>query len=121
VVIDNEAGMEHLSRRTTRDVDHLVIVSDPSYRGLVTAGRIAGFRGELDVQIKDAWLVLKPSEWGDAYTHPGANPGSSIPLLGVVPADRKLTDLESKGSPLVVLGDESNVYRAVAAFMEKIA
>ena len=41
VVIDNEAGMEHLSRRTTRDVQHLLVISDPSQRGLVAAQRIA--------------------------------------------------------------------------------
>ncbi|MFN2124961.1 MAG: AAA family ATPase, partial [Candidatus Promineifilaceae bacterium] len=44
VVIDNEAGMEHLSRRTTRDVQYLFVVSDPTQRGLVAAERIANFR-----------------------------------------------------------------------------
>src|SRR5512133_3958746 len=46
IVIDNEAGMEHLSRRTTRDVQHLLIVTDPSQRGIVAAERIAEFRNE---------------------------------------------------------------------------
>ena len=120
VVIDNEAGIEHLSRRTTRDVDHLVIVSDPSYRGLVAAGRIAGFCNELDIQIKNAFLVLNrltgevPAPIQDQVQALG------IPLLGIVPADRELADLESNGSPVIALGDESNVYRAVATLMEKI-
>jgi len=39
-----KAGMEHLSRRTTRDVDHLLIVSDPTQRGIMTAQRIADLR-----------------------------------------------------------------------------
>src|SRR5512136_3208345 len=56
VVIDNEAGMEHLSRRTTRDVQHLLVVSDPSQRGLVAAERIAGFRNDLDIRIEKAYL-----------------------------------------------------------------
>jgi CO dehydrogenase maturation factor len=46
VVMDNEAGLEHLSRRTTRDVDLLLIVSDPSVRGIRTAGILNG-RGTL--------------------------------------------------------------------------
>jgi CO dehydrogenase maturation factor len=50
-VIDNEAGMEHLSRRTTRDVEHLLIVTDPTQRGLVAAQRIADLRNELDIRI----------------------------------------------------------------------
>src|SRR5512145_1452905 len=58
VVIDNEAGMEHLSRRTTRDVQHLLIVTDPSHRGIVAAERIAGFRNELDIRIENAYLLL---------------------------------------------------------------
>jgi CO dehydrogenase maturation factor len=40
VVIDNEAGMEHLSRRTTRDVEHLLMVSDPTQRGILSTERI---------------------------------------------------------------------------------
>ncbi len=58
IVIDNEAGMEHLSRRTTRDVQHLLVVSDPSQRGIVAAERIAGFRNELDIRIENTYLVL---------------------------------------------------------------
>ena len=120
VVIDNEAGMEHLSRRTTRDVDHLVIVSDPSYRGLVAAGRIGSFCSHLDIQIKNASLVLNRLTGEIPALIQEQIQALGIPLLGIVPADGELTDLESKGSPLVVLEDESNVYRAVAAFMEKI-
>ena len=120
VVIDNEAGMEHLSRRTTRDVDHLVIVSDPSYRGLVTAGRIGSFCSHLDIQIKNASLVLNRLTGGIPAPIQEQIQALGIPLLGIVPVDRELANLESNGSPVVVLGDESNVYRAVAAFMEKI-
>src|SRR5512138_616664 len=58
VVIDNEAGMEHLSRRTTRDVQHLLIVSDPTQRGLVAAQRIANMRKELDINIENAFLII---------------------------------------------------------------
>src|SRR5450756_2679260 len=48
VVIDNEAGLEHLSRRTTRDVDYLLVVSDPTVRGLIAAGRIAHLTQEVN-------------------------------------------------------------------------
>src|SRR4030067_479035 len=58
VVIDNEAGMEHLSRRTTRDVQHLLIVSDPTQRGIVAAERIASFRNEMDIRIEHAYLII---------------------------------------------------------------
>ena len=58
VVIDNEAGMEHLSRRTTRDVQHLLIVSDPTRRGLVAAQRIAEMRKEIDIRIENSYLII---------------------------------------------------------------
>jgi CO dehydrogenase maturation factor len=120
VVIDNEAGMEHLSRRTTRDVEHLLVVTDPTQRGLVAAERISGFCNEMDIHIEDAYLILNRLN--------GAMPGPlkarvdemELPLLGVVPADNELVEFEFSGRPLVELGDESPVYQAVADMMQKI-
>jgi CO dehydrogenase maturation factor len=120
VVIDNEAGMEHLSRRTTRDVEHLLIVTDPSQRGIVAAERIAALRNDLDIRIENAYLILNRL--------PGEIPPPlqerldqvDLPLLGVIPADSQLTTMEFSGKPLVELGDESPVYQAVAAMMDEI-
>ncbi|MDX1416325.1 MAG: AAA family ATPase [Candidatus Promineifilaceae bacterium] len=117
VVIDNEAGMEHLSRRTTRDVQHLLVVSDPTQRGLVAAERIAAFREQMDIHIDNTWLILNRL--------PGAMPDPlkarieemGIPLLGVVPADAQLVAFEFSGRPLVELGDDSPVYQSVAVMM----
>lgn len=121
VVIDNEAGMEHLSRRTTRDVQHLLIVSDPTQRGLVAAQRIADLRKELDIKIENAYLIVNrlqaemPVELKDFAAK------LDVPLLGVIPADSNLAAFEFSGRPLVDLGDESPVYQAVADMMQKIA
>src|SRR5512139_1919839 len=85
VVIDNEAGMEHLSRRTTRDVQHLLIVSDPTLRGIVAAERIAGYRNELDIRIENAYMIINGIE-GDIPAAIQAKVDSmGIPLLGTVP------------------------------------
>ena len=120
VVIDNEAGMEHLSRRTTRDVQHLLVVSDPTQRGLVAAGRIAGFRNELDIRIENAYLILNRIS-GPIPPPLSEQIGSvGIPLLGVVPADEELAQFEYSGRPLVELGNNSPVYRAIEAMMGKI-
>jgi CO dehydrogenase maturation factor len=120
VVIDNEAGMEHLSRRTTRDVQHLLIVSDPTQRGLVAAQRIADMRRELDINVENTFLILNRI--------PGLMPVElqafvdrmDVPLLGTIPADENLTMFEFSGRPLVELGDESPVYQAVEEMMRKI-
>jgi len=120
VVIDNEAGMEHLSRRTTRDVQYLLIVSDPTRRGLVAAQRIADMRKELDINVENAFLILNripgeiPSELQEYVEK------MNVPLLGTIPADEELSSFEFSGKPLVDLGDESPVYRAVEEMMRKI-
>ncbi len=51
IVVDNEAGMEHMSRLVTQDVDHLFVISDATSRGLLTARRILELAGELDLRI----------------------------------------------------------------------
>jgi len=120
VVIDNEAGMEHLSRRTTRDVDHLLVVSDPTQRGITTAERIAALRHELDIRVENAYLMLNrlngeiPKELREKIER------LNMPLLGVVPANQQLAEFEFSGKPLVELGEDSPVYQAVASMMVKI-
>jgi CO dehydrogenase maturation factor len=117
VVIDNEAGMEHLSRRTTRDVQHLLIVSDPTQRGLVAAQRIADMRKELDIRIENSYLILNrlPAEMpADLKAFVDK---MDVPLLGIIPADAELASFEFSGKPLVDLPDSSPVYQSVAKMM----
>jgi CO dehydrogenase maturation factor len=120
VVIDNEAGMEHLSRRTTRDVEHMLVVTDPTQRGLVAAERIADLRNELDIRVENAYLIINrlSGEMPPALNE--AVERLPIPLLGVVPSDNELMDFEFSGRPLVELGDASPVFSSVAEMLEKI-
>src|SRR6056297_2212402 len=67
IVMDNEAGMEHISRLTTRNIDYLLIVSDPSRRGLQAAQRINELSQSLNIGVKSIYLILnnvkqEPSE-----------------------------------------------------------
>ena len=121
VVIDNEAGMEHLSRRTTRDVDVLLVVSDPTQRGIVAAERIAGFRNEMDINIEEAYLIVNrlPNSVMPAPLKERVD-AMDIPLLGTIPANTDLMSFEFSGQPLIELGDESPVYQAIAGMMKTI-
>jgi CO dehydrogenase maturation factor len=120
VVIDNEAGMEHLSRRTTRDVEHLLMVSDPTQRGIVATERIAKMIPDLDINVENVHLILNrlmgeiPTPLMDKIEELDVN------FLGAVPANNDLMEFEFSGRPLVELGDESPVYQAVAEMMETI-
>ena len=120
LVIDNEAGLEHLSRRTTRDVEHLLVVTDPTQRGLVAAERISSFKGEFDIHIENSYLILNRlnGEMPDALKERINE--LDMPLLGAIPADNQLLEYEFSGRPLVELGDQSPVYQAVAKMMDKI-
>jgi CO dehydrogenase maturation factor len=120
VVIDNEAGMEHLSRRTTRDVQHLLIITDPSLRGIVAAERIASFRNELDIHIENAYLILNRLEGEIPAPLQQRIDQLDIPLLGVIPASQELTNLEFSGRPVIQLNDASPVFQSVVEMMQKI-
>ncbi len=61
-VMDNEAGLEHLSRRTTQDTDLLMIVSDSSVRGIMTAGRIGELVKELNLNVKRSVLIVNRAQ-----------------------------------------------------------
>lgn len=121
VVIDNEAGMEHLSRRTTRDVQFLLVVSDPTQRGIVAAERIASFRHELDIHIEQAYLILNGlrSETIPAPLQ-ARLAAMDIPLLGVVPYSAEMEEFDFSGRPLIEMGNDSTVYQAVAQMMNQI-
>ena len=120
VVIDNEAGMEHLSRRTTRDVQHLLIITDPSLRGIVAAERIASFRNELDIHIDNAYLIINRLDGEIPAPLRERIDQLDIPLLGVIPASQELTNLEFTGRPVIQLSDTSPVFQSVVEMMQKI-
>ena len=119
VVIDNEAGMEHLSRRTTRDVQHLFVVSDPSQRGLVAAQRIINMSKELDVCIENSHLLINRANGPLTSETMAFVETLGVPLLGTIPADDELLDFDAAGRPLVELPDSSPVYGAVSKILEK--
>lgn len=121
VVMDNEAGLEHLSRRTTRDVDHLLIVTDPGQRGVVAARRAAELVDELNIAVGHTHLILNRLPGGEIPPPlKAAIDSTGVPLLGVIPEDHTLREFEFSGRPLVELGDQSPVYRAVAEMMARI-
>lgn len=120
IVIDNEAGMEHLSRRTTRDVDHLLIISDPSIRGLMAAERIAQFRNELDIKIKDAALVINrvQGELSDNVKEYIEKIG--IPLIGCIQDDDLVKKFDSNGRPLIELEAENGIFSQIHQMMGRL-
>ncbi|GAB4471762.1 MAG: carbon monoxide dehydrogenase accessory protein CooC [Anaerolineales bacterium] len=120
VVVDNEAGMEHLSRRTTRDVDHLIVVSDPSIRGLIAAQRIASFRHELDIRIHNAYLVLNRVRGEITPDLQEFIDKMDIPLIAIFRDDEQLSEFDATGKPLIELDEQSPFYQELNRMMDQI-
>lgn len=116
VIVDNEAGMEHLSRRTTRDVDLLLVVSDPTLTGLRAARRIAALVTELALPVRQLALVVNRT---DALPEPldQAIAADGLRLAGLVPSDPAIGLLELEGRPVLELADDSPAVRAVEAIL----
>lgn len=119
VIIDNEAGMEHLSRRTTRDVDVLYVVTDPTVRGVVAANRIADMRDELDINIKNAYLIVNRVAGELTPALQAAVDQVGIPLAGIIPADPQVTSMDANGQALVNLPPDSVIVQAIEAIVSQ--
>ena len=121
VVIDNEAGLEHLSRRTTRDVDLLLIVSDPTLRGIIAAGRVAELIDELDTAVGAAYLVVNRVN-GDDLPEPlkEAIAEQKLQLAGLLPADPAVNELDALGQPIVGLPEDAPVRRTLEAILASL-
>jgi CO dehydrogenase maturation factor len=118
VVMDNEAGLEHLSRRTTRDVDVLLVVSDFSQRGIVAAGRVAELTKELKTKVKRMGLILNRARGWTAASLPAevaaAVAATGVPLMAVVPDDALLGEYDIMGKPLWNLPADSAAWQVLS-------
>ena len=95
VVIDNEAGMEHISRRTTRDVDLLLLVTDPTMRGVKTAGGMADLARDVEVNVKHMMLIVNRVEGQLPEPLETAISELGITVAGHIPADEQVNHLDA--------------------------
>jgi CO dehydrogenase maturation factor len=120
VLIDNEAGMEHLSRRTTRDVDVLLLVTDPTQRGLYAAQQMAQMVPELKISVGRIYLVVNRLRGKIPEPLSQAIEKTGLELLSTVPDDPAMAEFEFAGQPLVELPADTAVYRAVREIAERV-
>ena len=123
ILVDNEAGMEHLSRMNLRDIDYLIVVSDPSARGIMTAKRIAELTGPLGIRIKKKCLIVnrmpEPASEELLAKIDEAVQSTDLPLGGLLPASNELVAQEIAGKSYLDLADSVPVVKkAFAIFSE---
>jgi len=120
VIIDNEAGMEHLSRRTVQDIDYLLVLSDPSIRGIKTAGRISRLMQELKTRVKKQYLILNRLQCSPSEPMINAIKDEILTLLFSIPEDKDLLKMDQKGISIWPDMSDSHVYHAVEKLMMKL-
>ena len=114
VVIDNEAGMEHLSRRTTKRMDVLLVVSDATKLGVETAKRILALAKGMEIDIGSSILVVNRVQGAVEGVVQQEIIGAGFGSVVHLPYDRKVEELSITGSPVVQLDASSQFYRAVS-------
>jgi CO dehydrogenase maturation factor len=120
VVMDNEAGMEHISRLLARRADILLIVSDPTQRGIQAAKRIRDLARDLELDIKKDYVIINrvngqlPPVVKDAVDAAGLN------LAGCVQEDELISRYDTEGRPTVELPDDARSVQALDEIFEAI-
>ncbi len=118
VVIDNEAGMEHLSRRTTHAVDLLLIVSDPTTRGLQTAARINALVDELALDVKQRAVIINRVAGGETPELIAYTESKGLQVTGIVPQDQQIFEYDLKGKAVFDLPEDSAAVSAVFGILD---
>jgi len=115
VIIDNEAGMEHLSRRTTNNVDLLLVVANPTIVGIITTERISQLANELPISVKEIGII-----WNRTEDPPEqASELEGLETFGCVPADQTVLEASMCGKNVFDLDAEGTAFSAVRRILDK--
>jgi len=132
VVIDNEAGMEHLSRRTTNNVDLLCIVAEPTSVGIVTTKRIAELANQLPISVKDIGVVWNKT--ADSGQRIADSNGveligkeklnakcytlNAVETFGCIPPDESVFEASVKGKSIFEIDENTPAYSAMCKILK---
>lgn len=124
IIVDNEAGMEHLSRMNLRSIDYLLVTSDPSARGILTAKRISEITAPLGLEIKNQFLLVNrapqpvPAALQEKIDE--AINDSGMALGGIIPSSEALINQELSGESYLKLDDSADVIPTITAIFDNI-
>lgn len=120
-VIDNEAGLEHISRGTLPHVDVMFLVSDCSRRGIQAVARIRDMIDELKLNPTEIYLIVNRAPNGEL------NPGVkeeiekyNLPLLGVLPHDELVYEYDCEGKPTAFVPDDTPIKSKLNELMKEL-
>ena len=121
IVMDCEAGLEHISRQTTRDIDVLLIMSDPTIRGITAAARMKKLIEELRSNVGKTGLIINRVKGELSPEIKRAIKESGLEVLALIPEEPDMSDLEMKGRPVTDLPQESPLQSKVKEIVESLS
>jgi CO dehydrogenase maturation factor len=118
-VLDMEASIEHLTRGTVRNVDALLVITEPYYRSLETTGRVVPLA--LQLGLKRVWVVAnKVRSEREAAAVREYCARREFEIIGVVPFDESVTEADHQGRALIDYAPESPAVVAVEALADVV-
>ncbi len=120
IVMDNEAGMEHISRLTTKNVDVLLIVSDPSRRSLQAAVRINELAKCLNIGVGKSYVVINMAKEDPSQKAIQMIEEAKLELIGTVPDDDLIYEYDFEGLPTFEIPEDSKSVKAAFDIFDKI-
>ncbi len=120
IVMDNEAGMEHISRLTTKNVEILLTVSDTSRRGLQAAFRINKLAKDLHIGVGKSYLIVNQVKEALPETVLEMIAQEGMALAGTIPEDEAIYEFDLKGHPTVDIPDDNPAIKAAFEIFDGI-
>ncbi|MDP2872444.1 MAG: AAA family ATPase [Bacillota bacterium] len=121
VVIDNEAGLEHLSRRVEQEIDVLLVVTDPTARGVRSAGRVTEIIRNLKTKVSDSYLIVnRATSGGDLAALDGEIERTGLKVAGTIPEDPAIREYDLRGTPLTELPVDGPAVRAMRELFARL-
>lgn len=120
VVMDNEAGMEHISRLTTSNVDILMLISDSSRRGLQAAMRIHKLAKDLKIGVGHSYLIFNRVREAPSEEVLSLLGHDGLELLGTIPADDTIYRYDFQGRPTFDIPADNPAAAAAFAMFDRI-
>ncbi len=120
VVIDNEAGMEHISRLTTSNVDILLIISDSSRRGLLTATRINDLAKTLNIGMARSYVLINRIKEKPDPVVLDMLQQAGLELIGTLSENKDVYEFDLNGRPTVEMPEDNQTVQEAFAIFEKI-
>lgn len=120
VVMDNEAGMEHLSRLTTHNADVLLIVSDSSRRGVQAALRIHDLTKKLPIGIHKNYIIMNQAKEEPSSEVLEMVRQNGLEFAGTIPEDQLVYEYDLKGKPTIDIPEDNRAVQAAFHIFDKI-